>query len=359
LAQTIRDVEQLNVELENPAFRRTFILALRAIRRHGAIRYSVRGAIEAIMSPSVACQFNMSGRNRSCKDPTAPPQIKKIAFNRMDNIIDCIVHAYRGRPFDSPDIERRYGGTPESRTLWIIKSISSILIGAPDAKGQLRHVTKVTKARRIAKAVTRKGKGKGKSSAAAGKAEEMVNLEEEGGEEEEGEEQQPKTSSMRKKRRKHLADLEQQIEHELQEQQQQQPKTNSSRKNRRKHASSAAAGKAEDLPRVEEEMVNLDREEGEEEEEEQQQQPKTNSSRKNRRQSTSSSVSSQLADLEQQIEHELKQLNVEVEEEEDDEEEEEEEKKQQDNDGEEKSDSHDNGQGDGSESPSQALVAHF
>jgi hypothetical protein len=237
LALTIRDVEQLNVELENQAFRRLFITALRAIRRHGAIRYSVRGAMEAIMLPSVACQFNMSGRNRTSQKPTTTPQIKKVAFDRMDNIIDCIVQAYNGRPFDKTEIEQKYGGSPENRALWIIKSIGSCLIGAPDSKGQHRQVTKVTKARRIAKAVTRKRKGK--SSAAAGSAadlprvaEELVNHEEE----EEEEEQETKTSRNR----------------------------SSSRRRRRKAASSAAAGKLADIAQ-DKELFNAEEEEEEEE----------------------------------------------------------------------------------------------
>jgi hypothetical protein len=143
-------MHELNVELENQTFRRQFISALRSTRRHGTIRYSVRGAMDAIMHPSVACQFNMCGRNRKSKKPRTTPQIQKVAFEKMDKIIDCIVEAYQARPFERSENEEKFGGSPEKRAIWVLKSIASCLIGAPDAKGQPRQVTKETYRRQCA-----------------------------------------------------------------------------------------------------------------------------------------------------------------------------------------------------------------
>jgi hypothetical protein len=75
--------------------------------------------MEAIMDPSVTCQFNMCGRNRKSKKPTTTPTIK-LAFHKMDNIIDCIVEAYRGRPFEKRENEDKFGGSEEKRALWIL-----------------------------------------------------------------------------------------------------------------------------------------------------------------------------------------------------------------------------------------------
>jgi hypothetical protein len=138
-AQTIQQVEELNVELENPTFRRGFMSALKAINRHGFMRSSVRAAMDAIMEPGVACQFNMCGRHRQSKKPTP----LKVAFNKMTNIIECIVEAYKGRPIDKAENVDKFGGSEGMKVRWIMDSIAKSLVGAPDALGQSRQITRV------------------------------------------------------------------------------------------------------------------------------------------------------------------------------------------------------------------------
>jgi hypothetical protein len=75
---------------------------------------SVKAAMDAIMEPGVACQFNMRGRHRRGKTTTTV----KGALDKMANIIDCIVEAYRGRPIEKPHNEEKFGGSEETRGRW-------------------------------------------------------------------------------------------------------------------------------------------------------------------------------------------------------------------------------------------------